>query len=84
MHDLEPKDPEINYEGQMAMEYYWHDFFEKIVVPALFDDSPDREQIIKQLAEVDIPNELPKLAKLLKDKKKRKYICGNELCIYDF
>ena len=84
MHDLEPKDPEINYEGQMAMEYYWHDFFEKIVVPALFDDSPDREQIIKQLAEVDIPNELPKLANLLKDKKKRKYICGNELCIYDF
>ena len=45
--DLEPKDPEINYEGQMAMEYYWHDFFEKLVVPALFDDSPDREKIIK-------------------------------------
>ena len=32
------------------MEYYWHDFFEKIVVPALFDDSPDREKIIKKLA----------------------------------
>ena len=66
------------------MEYYWHDFFEKIVVPALFDDSPDREKIIKKLAEIDIPNELPKLAKLLKDRNKRKYVCGNELCIYDF
>ena len=64
------------------MEYYWHDFFEKIVVPALFDDSPDREKIIKKLAEIDIPNELPKLTKLFKDKSKRKYICSNELCIY--
>ena len=78
-YNLKPTDAMEDYRGQVAECLYLDDYMAKIVPPLFAKEG--REEKIKNIEEVIIPEFLKKFETLLSDD--RKFLCNDTLSIYD-
>ena len=79
--NLKPSDATANYNGLVAENLFWEDFFMAKRVPPAIWAKEGREELMATLFNEHVPEFLKKLETLFTDDKK--FLCGDHVTIYD-